>query len=184
MDKQRQWLFGIVESAPSLIFVGLWRSGFDLETAGWIGTGLTSVALLALRFRRQPYDTILLGINLHILISTPIISTTYRTIGPTYGDVLLYAAQNGVVVSIALVGLGLAIFSDRGFVGASDLVDRVRRHYSLLLLAAAAAGAVWSLLSTGGPLLAIALPIVCLFALRNFLIARGTDRVEAAKTDG
>jgi len=33
-SRQREWLTDIVESAPSVIFLALLRSGVDMETAG------------------------------------------------------------------------------------------------------------------------------------------------------
>jgi hypothetical protein len=37
---------------PPIIFLALWRSGADIELAGWLGVGLAAIALIGFRLFR------------------------------------------------------------------------------------------------------------------------------------
>ena len=176
VSRQREWLIGALEGVPSIVFLALWRSGIDLQIAGWTGSILAAALLIGFRRYSQPNDTIVLGINLHLLIATPLIEAVYRLGGTDLALALIAAAQSGLLVSILAVGAAQTVLSPRGYIGDTALAPRRRRLYSLALLAATAAAAAWSLANHGNPLLAFALPLMALFALRRFLIARARDR--------
>lgn len=181
-SEQREWLTGALESAPSVAFVALWQSQVGLEAAGWSGAALAAVVLVGFRLYRVPYSPILLGINTHLLLATPAIVALFRLGAPDLGRILAGHAYRGVLVTVFAVGLALTLLSERGFLGVSGLPVAKRRVYSAILLAASAATIVWSfgLASRGSTLVTIAVPLMALFGLRRFLIARWRDRSQDA----
>ncbi len=176
---QREWLTDIVESLPSLVFVALWRSGADQELTGWIGAALAACMLVGFRVCRWRFHPVLLGINIHLLVVTPLIVGLYRFGMPAWGDAIVEVAYKGVLITIFVTGCAL-IFTRRGFIGV-DGAPGVHRPYSLTLLLASAITILWSFfLAGGGPLTTVALPVMGLFGLRRFLLARLADRDGAA----
>lgn len=176
-SQQREWVTGALESLPSLVFLGLWRGEVvGLEAAGWTGSGLAAAVLVALRLQRVPHDPILLGINLHLLVITPLIVGLFRLGQVDLAHILVATAQNGVLVAVLVVGGTLTVFARRGFIGVEGLPSTVRRTYSLLLLAVAAAGVIWSFVHAGSTLMSVGLPLMALFGLRRYLAARWRDK--------
>lgn len=171
-SQQQHWLADIVESAPSIIFLALWRSDMDMETAGWIGVALAAAVLIGFRVLRLRYNPILLGINIHLVVITPLIVTVYALGASEFGSTLIASSERAVLVTVLIVGLVLTAFSRRGFIGVDDLSVASRWNHSSILLAALAAATVWSFSSAGGTLLTVALPMIGLFGLRHFLITR------------
>ncbi|WP_295808306.1 hypothetical protein [uncultured Nitratireductor sp.] len=175
---QREWLSDIVESLPSLIFVALWRSGTDQEIAGWIGVALAACVLVGFRVCRLRFHPVLLGINVHLLLITPLIVGLYRFGMAAWSDAIVAVAYKGVLITVFLTGCAL-MFTRGGFIGVAG-ARGARWPYSLALLLASAAAIVWSfLLADGGALVTVALPVMALFGLRRFLIARLADRTGA-----
>jgi hypothetical protein len=181
-SQQKEWLTGALESAPSVAFLALWQGQAGLETAGWAGAALAAAVLIGFLLFRVPYNPILLGINTHLLLATPAIVALFRFGAPDLGRMLAGHAHHGVLVTIFLVGCALTLWSERGFFGLSGLPAAKRQAYSAILLAASAATIVWSFVFVprSGTLLAIAVPLMALFGLRRFLIARWHDRSHAA----
>lgn len=176
-SRQREWITDVLESLPSVAFLALWRSdAVGLETAGWIGCGMAAAVLLVLRLQQTPYNPILLGINLHMVVMTPLIIGLFRLGQPELARTLLDNAQTGVLVAVLLVGGGLTLFGPRGFVGLDGLPPGTRRGYSLLLLLLAAVAVPWSFAHAGNSLMSVGVPLMTLFGLRRFLIARWRDR--------
>lgn len=175
-QRQREWVSGVLEGAPSILFLALWRSNIDGEVAGWIGSGLAAALLIGFRLRRVPYNPLLLGINFHLVVMTPLVVSLFRLGMPETARFLLDTAESGVLVAILAVGCGLTAFAPRGFIGAEGLPAATRRAYSLLLLAATAAAIPWSIVNAGSTLLSIGVPLMGLFALRRFLMARWSDK--------
>ncbi|MDJ1464128.1 hypothetical protein [Nitratireductor sp. GZWM139] len=172
---QREWVSDILESLPSLIFITLWRSGFDQELTGWIGVALAACVLIGFRACRLRFHPVLLGINIHLLIITPLIIGLYEIGLPVWSDAILEVAYRGVLITVFLTGFVLT-FTRAGFIGV-DGVSKGLRPYSFALLFASALAIVWSFFVVdGGPLTTIALPVMALFGLRRFLIARLVDR--------
>jgi len=187
-SRQREWVTDILESVPSILFLALWRSNADMELAGWAGAALAMMVLIGFRLFRVPYNPILLGINVHLLIITPLIVTVFHFGAQELGKTLVASSHRGVLVTVLLVGCALTVFSRRGFIGVEGLPDPTRWTYSSVLLAASIATVVWSFTYTGGPLLAIAVPIMALFGLRRLLIARwlddGSNRIDGVIAAG
>jgi hypothetical protein len=179
---QREWLTDILESLPSIVFLALWRSDVDVELAGWIGVGLAAMVLIGFRVFRVDYNPILLGINVHLLVITPLIVTVSQMGALDLARALVASSERGVLVTVFAVGCALAAFSRRGFIGTDDRPGQSRWGYSSILLVASAAAMVWALTYTGNTLLAIAVPMMGLFGLRRLLVARWLDR--SNRTDG
>ena len=181
-SQQKEWLKGALESAPSVAFLALWQGQAGLEAAGWTGAALAAAVLVGFRHYRVAYNPILLGINIHLLLATPVIVALFRLGLPDLGRTLVGHAHRGVLVTVFLVGCTLTLLSERGFIGLSGLPVAKREAYSAVLLAASAATIVWSFVfaSRSGTLVAIAVPFMALFGLRRFLIARWHDRSHEA----
>lgn len=173
---QREWAIDILEALPSAIFVALWRSNVNMELAGWAGTLMAATLLIGFRYFHVKNNPIMLGINVHLLIVTPLIMAAFYLGARDFSDMLVAHSYCGVLVSIFLVGLGLAVFSKNGFIGVAELPAADRRKSSMILLGATGLAVIWAMSSTGGTVVAVAVPIVGLFALRRFLIARNLDR--------
>lgn len=180
VSRQREWLTDVLESVPSIVFLALWRGGAGGEPAGWIGSALAGALLLGFRLYRVPYNPVLLGVNLHLLAITPLIVGLFRLGAPDVGRIVLSAADSAVVISVFLVGCALTTVARRGFVGVDGLPPDRRRRYSLLLLALAAAAVPWSFANAGSTLLAVGAPLMALFGLRRYLIARWRDAAGAS----
>jgi hypothetical protein len=154
------------------VFLALWRSGLDMEVAGWTGVALAAMILVGLRLFRVPYNPILLGINVHLVVITPLIVAVFRLGATEFGSALVAASERGVLVTVFIVGCALTALSQRGFIGADGLPATSRWIYSSILLAALTAAIAWSFTYEGSTLLAVGLPMMGLFALRRLLIAR------------
>lgn len=157
------------------MFLALWRSNVDMELAGWVGAALAAMVLVGFRVFRLRYNPILLGINVDLLVTTPLIVAVFHLGAHELGQTLVAYAHRGVFVAIFLVGCFLTIFSRHGFVGVEGLPASSRWIYSSILLAASVAAIAWSFNYSGGALLGIAVPIMALFGLRRLLIARWFD---------
>lgn len=173
---QREWFADLLESLPSLAFLALWRTGSELEFAGWSGALLAVAVLLGFRARRFRFHPILLGINIHLAVITPLIAVLFRFGAPDVGSILAAHSYNAVLITVFVTGCCLALFSCTGFIGADGLSRTTARFYSVLLLIACASGIVWAFASEGGPFAAVGLPLVGLFALRRLLIAHAIDK--------
>lgn len=173
---QRQWLIDVIEGAPSLAFLALLRTNVDLEMSGCIGAALAAAVLIGFRACKVRFNPILLGINIHLLLVTPIIVTVFQLGASDTGQMLTRYSFQGVLVTIFVVGLALTILSREGFIGHEQLSKSSTFTYSGVLLFAALAAIAWSFLYSDGALVGVALPIIALFALRRLLIARSLDR--------
>ncbi len=152
----------------------------DMELAGWIGVALAAATLIGLRLFRIPYNPILLGINVHLVVITPLIVTAYGLGLAEFARALVAGSERSVLVTVFAVGCALTAFSRRGFVGQDNLPATSRWIYSSILLAALAAAIVWSFTYAGGTLLAVGLPMMGLFALRRLIVARWLGRAHPA----
>lgn len=181
-SRQKEWLTGAIESAPPVAFLALWQSQAGLEAAGWTGAALAAAVLIGFRHYRVPYNPILLGVNTHLLLATPVIVALFRLGAPDLGRTLVGYSHRGVLVTVFLVGCALTLVSQRGFLGLSGLPAAKRQACSAILLAASAATILWSFVFAAGSntLLTIAVPLMALFGLRRFLIARWHDRSHEA----
>lgn len=182
-SRQREWMADVLEGLPSIVFLALWRGEMvDPAAAGWTGSALAAAVLIGFSLRRVAFNPVLLGINLHLLVITPLIVGLFRAGQPELARTLLDTAQAGVLVAVFLVGGALTAFAARGFIGVDGLPAATRRRYSLLLLAVAAAAVPWSVANAGSTLLAVGVPLIALFGLRRYLIARWRDRADGNST--
>jgi hypothetical protein len=69
-SRQREWLRGILEGSPSILFLLLSQNHFDMRLAGWTGATLAAAVLVGFGVLRVPQNPITLGINMHLLIVT------------------------------------------------------------------------------------------------------------------
>ncbi|WP_426236610.1 hypothetical protein [Pararhizobium sp. DWP1-1-3] len=172
---QRTWITDILEAVPSVVFLALWRSGFDMETSGWTGALLAAAQLLGFYRFGVFSNPIMLGINLHLLIITPLIMVSFAIGAREFSDALVVHSYRGVLVTVFVVGCVLTLMSRRGFVGIDDVPKRSFWKTSGVLLAASALAIVWAFAYTGAVVLSVAVPMIGLFALRRFLIANILD---------
>lgn len=173
---QRQWLTDILEAVPSIAFLALWRNDFGMELAGWVGAALAGTLLSAFHLFKLRSNPIMLGINVHLVVITPLIVGLSRLGAPELGRLLATGSYEGVFVTVFCVGCVLTLFGKEGFIGVTGLAATDRRKLSLLLLASAAAAATWAFWFDGGALLKVAAPMLALFAIRRFIVARTIDR--------
>jgi hypothetical protein len=142
-SRQREWATDIVESLPSILFLALSQSGVDLKFTGWCSAAAAAIVLVGFRSCRQPFNPIVLGINIHLLIITPLIVGVFHFGAYGLGKTLLAFSHRGVLITVFAVGCALTLLSSRGFVGIAGLPDLKRRAYSLVLLAVSAASVAW-----------------------------------------
>ncbi len=185
---QRKLLLGFLENAPTLGFLAAWQLTGDLETGGWVGVALAFAVLVGFRVKGIAYHPILLGINVYLLVITPVIKTLFWLGAWDAGQALVEYAQPAVVAAVFVVGSVLTLFSATGFIGIVCETRAKTRRLSAYLLAASAAAVVWAFGYDGSRLITIALPLGSLFALRQFLIAglnqkdRGGDTLSSLVT--
>lgn len=173
---------GLLENVPSIMFLGLMQAHGNLRLAGWVSAASAAVALSVLLLRRAAHHPILLGLNLFMLIAAPSIEVVYALGFETTAGFLLSHIQAAVMLSILIVGVALTMVSPRGFIGVENADQRVARHASFLMLVLSAAAVIWSVAFEGNRLLAIGLPLLLLFGLRQYLIAQIADR-KSGETD-
>lgn len=162
-------LADFLEAMPSLVFILLWRMTGDLETAGWVGCALALAVLFGFRVFGVPFDTILLGINIHIVVMTPLIVGFYARGMSGVAEIIEEYSYPAVLITIFLTGAVLNLCSASGFVGVRGLPGR----RSWLLLGASAMAAIWGMLMKGGGIVTVGLPVLGLLALRRVLQGYG-----------
>ena len=178
--QQRQWLTDILEGLPSVAFILAWRQSGDLQLAGWTGTGVAVLVFVCFRVFRLKVHPVLLGVNVHILLATPLIYGAYRLGFEDAGAVMADYSYAGVLVTVFLTGLCLSVFSKGGFAGCPDLPKKQRRLYSLAMLVVALLGAAWALATPADSLLPVVLTLTVVVGGRRFLLARHADKSTAA----
>jgi len=175
-SNQSRLLFDLVEGLPSIVFIVLWRQAGDLELAGWAGCGVALASFLLFRAKCQAMHPVLLGVNCHLLMATPLIVGMY-----SYGDkdaaaLLAIHGHGAVLLTVTVVGILLTLFTRAGFVGMSELSVTTGRRLSLLMIAVSAVGAAWALLTPENSLLTVIATLSVLIAGRRFLLARALDK--------
>lgn len=173
---QRQWLTDILEAVPSIAFLALWRNGLGMEAAGWVGAALAASLLGGFQLLKVRSNPIMLGINVHLVVITPLIVGISRLGAPELAGVLAASSYEGVFVTVFCVGCALTLLGKDGFIGVAGLAAKDRRKLSLLLLAGSAAATAWAFWFDGSALLKVAAPMLAIFAIRRFLVARTIDR--------
>src|SRR5204863_9843774 len=92
-SRQREWATDILEGLPSIVFLALWQSSVDMRFAGWAGAIAAAMVLIGFRLFRLPFNPIVLGINLHLLLVTPLIVTVFHIGAYDLGRTLLAFAH-------------------------------------------------------------------------------------------
>ncbi|UUP16284.1 hypothetical protein [Nitratireductor thuwali] len=167
--KRVTWVKDLAEALPSIVFIALWRGGVGLEAAGWIAALLSAMVLFLHQVSQTRSNPLFLGINIHLLLVTPVIVGIHSLGMHEVGRFLETNSYNGVFVTILATGGLLTLFSPRGFIGLESRQSHL--PYSLILLAASAIAAAWSFAFAGPGVLSVALPATGLFILRRVLIA-------------
>lgn len=173
--KQAEIALNLLENAPSLLFLTIWRASGDIQVAGWIGACTALFALAVLRTLRREAHPILLGLNVHFLIAAPTIECAYWLGFSSLTKFLLDYLQAGVLIMILVVGAVMTLTTGKGFVGVHSR-GNTSLHYSLVLLGVALGGVIWACFLRHNSVLALMPPLLALFLLRQLLAARLQDR--------
>ncbi len=175
-SNQKKLLIGVIENAPTIAFLSVLQTTGNLRIAGWTGAFAALIMFLGFARNKISHHPILLGINLYILAVTPFIECVIRLGYPTEAEFLVAHTQVGVLLSVLLVGCCQQLLSKSGFIGVTSEPPTLARRLSWVLLAAAAIAVGWSAAFEGNRLLAIAVPLACLFGFRQFLVAGLKDK--------
>jgi|GEM_PF-1354175 len=173
---QKQWIADLLEGLPSIVFILLWRQGGDLETAGWAGSALALGVFVVFGVLKVGMHPVLLGVNLHILVATPLIVGLYQSGHGTIADLLAGYSHGGVLLTVLLAGIGQAVFRKGGYVGFMEIPVRSQRRISLLMLVISGFGAVWALSTPDSSFVPVLVTLTVLIVGRRFLLARWADR--------
>ncbi|MCV0424322.1 MAG: hypothetical protein K5905_02515 [Roseibium sp.] len=180
-SQQKQWFTDLLEGVPSIAFILLWRQGGDLEFAGWVGSGLALGVFAVFRLLRARMHPVLLGVNLHILVATPLIISLFRFGDAAIAKTLVAYSHGGVLLTVLMTGLLLSSFSKGGFAGLPDMPRGQQGRISALMLIVSALGAIWALATPQDSLIPVVVTLMLLIGGRRYLLARWMDR---SKTDG
>jgi len=75
------------------------------------------------------FNPIMLGINVHLVIITPLIMAAFYAGAREISDTLVAHSYRGVLVTVFVVGCALTVFSQRGFIGTDGLPKGSRWMY-------------------------------------------------------
>lgn len=175
-SQQKQWFTDLLEGLPSIAFILLWRQWGDLELAGWVGSGLALFVFGAFFHLRSRMHPVLLGVNIHILLATPIIVSLFRFGDPAFAKVLVTYSHGGVLVTVLFVGVLQTLFANGGFAGLPNMSRSRQRRYSLMMLVVSALGAGWVLASPANSLVPVVATLTLLIGGRRYLLARWVDK--------
>jgi len=176
VSRQQMMVRDVLQSAPTALFLFLWRGDFGLEFAGWCGSALALSVLVWCRAAKIPAHPILLGANIHLLLATPVIVGLDRAGAVSLSDLLAQYGHPGVLITVMLTGLWLTFFSRAGFIGDDLMPKRQSVAYSCALLVVCALGIVWAFAIAAPGVMAVALPFIALIGVRGWLLARWQDR--------
>lgn len=173
---QKDMMFGVIENIPTISFFALLHLTGDPRIAGWCGSLLAAIVVaLYVRNKLKPHS-ILLGINLYILASTPAIDLLISLDQFWLAEAMIAGAQSGVLIAIFVIGCVLTVTSKSGFVGAPMETRKPVLLYSGILLLVSLMAIIWSLSIDGTRMLEIGIPLIALFGTRQFLYARLADQ--------
>ena len=174
--RQRSLLMALFENTPSIFFLGLLHWVGDLRLAGWSGAIFAAAVCTAYITRTIKPHAILLGINIYMLLITPSIEMLVFLDMNAWADMLIANAQSFVLVAIFLTGCVMTAFTKNGFLGAPNKHRKQVIRYSLLLLGVSFLSIVLTFAVNAGRFSEIGIPLLLLFGIRQFLIARMEDR--------
>jgi len=168
---KNEMLMDALEAAPSAVFILLWRATENLEMAGWTGTVLAVAVLLGFPIFSLRFNPILLGVNIHLAMVTPVIVCLYSAVVTHVAEVIEGKSYIAVLLTILATGCILTVYSPTGFLGAQGFPRAAVRGRSLIMLVGSAAAVVWGMIiSASDGFIAVGLPIIGLFALRQALL--------------
>lgn len=173
--QQKRWLTDLLESVPSIVFILIWRQSGDIETAGWVGAAAAFGVLGVLSFLKTPMHPVLMGVNLHILLTTPLIVGLFRAGQTQIAEFMAAHAYGGVLVTVFVVGTVLTAATRRGFSSLSDVPPKTQRRYSVIMLGLCACGAAWAFATSNSRFVPVVVTLTVLIVGRNFLQARMSD---------
>ena len=121
----------------------------------------------------------MLGINIHLLLITPLIMITQWAGAAGLSESLLLHSYHGVLMTVFLVGCLLTVLSRCGFIGIEPPQTATQRH-SLSWSLQQDWESFWGFAVAESALVAVAIPLAVLFVLRRLLIARICDGTGSA----
>lgn len=139
-SRQTRIILEVLEGLPSIAFILTWRQSGDLELAGWIGCGLAFAVLAVFRILKGRMHPVLLGVNCHMLVVTPLIVGMFRFGDRSIAELLVPYSHGAVLLTVTLVGVALTLFTPAGFAGVPELAARLRTRLSLSMICVSAAG--------------------------------------------
>jgi len=161
-----------LEYAPSAAFLAALMFSDDLRIAGWSGAGCALLICFAYARRSVSPHSLFLGINLYLLIITPVIEGLYAANFATLASALNEFARPLVFLSIFLTGSVLSLRASTGFLLVPQLNDRAVKRTNTLLLIASGTAAAWALVYDHNTALQLAVPMTLLFAFHRTLRSR------------
>ncbi len=178
--RQKTLMIDLLESAPSIVFLIFLRNQSGLEIAGWVGCLAALMVFVALYLLNHKPHPVLLGVNLHILLATPVIIGIDYFGAEQLASFLANHAHKGVLLTVFFVGVLQTVFLAGGFIGRLDLPHKIQTKYSCYMLVAGFIGLIWAFGSETGAFLGVLLPLTAMIGLRNFLLARWHDNNSSA----
>ncbi|MBO9446540.1 hypothetical protein [Ruegeria sp. R14_0] len=173
---QKRLLLEMFENLPGVGFMLLLRATDDQQLAGWVGTALAfGVCVLYARniLRPQP---ILLGINLFMVVITPLIQGLVHFGDRTAATLLIDNIPTLVLLSVFVVGLVLTAFAPNGFLNYQPDNAKQKRAHCAVLLTLCAGGILWTLWAGDNYLVSLGAPLMVLFGVHQLLRAGTTDQ--------
>lgn len=161
-----------LEYAPSAAFLAAFMLSDDLRIAGWSGAGCALLNCFAYARRTVSPHSLFLGINLYLLMITPVIEGLYAANCASWASALSECARPLVFLSIFLTGSVLSLRAPTGFLLAPQVDDTAVKRTNTLLLIASGTAAAWALVYDHNAALQLAVPMTLLFALHRTLKSR------------
>ncbi|CAD0183606.1 hypothetical protein RUESEDTHA_00479 [Ruegeria sp. THAF57] len=175
-EHQKRLLQDMFENLPGISFLILSRATDDLRLAGWVGTVLATLVCLAYVKRVLRAHPILLGINIFMVVITPLIEILVLSGSRNSADLLIGNIDSLVLGSVFVTGVVLTLFTAKGFLTYDAKSAKQMRIHSTAMLTLCVAGIVWSAAMGQNYLITLAVPLMVLFGCQRFLRAGATDR--------
>ncbi|WP_412552205.1 hypothetical protein [Shimia sp. MIT1388] len=173
----RPILHKALEYAPSAAFLATFLLSDDLRIAGWSGAACAFLTCFGYARRAVSPHSLFLGINLYLLMITPVIEGLYAANFATLASTLSAFARPLVFLSIFLTGSVLSMRAPSGFLLVLQVDDGAVKRTNALLLIASGMAAVWALVYNHNTALQLAVPMTLLFALHRTLKSRSRQQL-------
>lgn len=139
---QKRLLLEMFENLPGLTFMILLRTTADLRLAGWLGTVLAAMVCVAYAPKSLRPQPILLGINIFMVVVTPLIECLVYAGHGSIASVLIGNIPTLVLISVFTTGLVFTVFTKNGFLNYPTDSQREKCKHSAVLLGICVLGAV------------------------------------------